>query len=301
MGLENSGMKSITQCLQNQFCNIITSIHSTPSGKDFGKFLGNRIQQLKYETCMDNAQKLTTIAKNTLQKTDFLVFVIDIHHSKKFQESLNYLYQIIQFLFAIDKDFQLVLLFHKTDLLTNRNLKENEQQLLYNVVKSTGSHPIPIYHYRTSIFNPLSILTSFSHPVFVKEGIISPLNSIMEEFSKLNHLDYICLLTNNFCQIGSYYAKNDKFHRFHNENKIFLQKNAENFTYFSELQHSINDHIIFFKKFYIKHFFSDFAVYLAWSENIAPINRNIQNHIFELQEDLKNILSDETALAAHMA
>ena len=127
----------------------------------------------------------------------------------------------------------------------------------------------------------------------------------MEEFSKLNQLHYICLLTgSNFSQIGSYCSKKDNFHQFQKENKKFLQKNAGNFAYFSELQHSFEEHIIFFKKFYIKHFHSDIAVYLAWANsvsNISPINHNIQDHIFGLQEDLKNILTDETALATHMA
>ena len=170
MGEDGCGKSSILEELQTNFASLFSNL----SLKTYD-ILGKSMQIVD---CKDYLYKNGNFSKELLEiidSIDYLIYIFDVQDKIKNIESVVLLQKLLRIKNRFSKSFNLAILFHKFDDKKDPEALKEYCSILHSVVKITALNPIPIYHFKTSIYRPYSLITAFSKPIFDHEGIFSPM------------------------------------------------------------------------------------------------------------------------------
>lgn len=144
----------------------------------------------------------------TFFDTDLLFYVIDIANPDRFAESLNYYRNIIEILKAQDPKPSIIILLNKNDRFAEINT-EILQDLQNNILNFSEDYKIEFF--RTSIFDPQTLMSAFSHGIIKLSKKTGELNNQLKAMAQETFSDALLLVEANGFILGDY-AK-DEFSR----------------------------------------------------------------------------------------
>ncbi|MHA1646856.1 MAG: hypothetical protein ACTSVU_08975 [Promethearchaeota archaeon] len=289
MGMEGCGKSSILEELQTNF----TSLFSNVPLKSYD-ILGTSMQIINYKDYLCNNGNFSQKLNDIVNSIDYLIYTFDVQDKIRNIESLVLLQKVLKIKNKFSKPFNLAILFHKFDDDKDLDSIKEFSSILHSVVKITALNPIPIYHFKTSIYRPYSLITAFSKPIFDHEGIFSPMNHILKQFAQKMKLKSLNLFTKNSICLGSYFSEDENEDNKRNIILEFLKKREDQFEINPELIIDLVDQTVYLMKFYINQKPHDLPIYLTWgigkSEPKIRDLTNISEKIYELEENMKVLL-----------
>ena len=208
VGIDNAGKTSIILAFQREF-HSFSKVKPTKRIKrtsltflDKDIYIWDMGGQQKYR------KKYMKNPEVTFGDVDYCFFVIDIQDQDRFPEMLSY-YQLIRTsLLEYSSTAEMIILLHKFDpeIATQPSyidMANAAEQKLTEI-----SHPLSVSFYRTSIFNPLTIIQAFSQAIMGNSVISQNLKISFQNFIETHRfedvLSYILVFTSNLIEIGSY-------------------------------------------------------------------------------------------------
>ncbi len=140
-----------------------------------------------------------------LDDTDLLFYVIDLANKHRFEESLNYYSDILDYFREIGLVPQIIILLHKADpdFLKSADCQESIKYLVEQVKERTSDFDLEFFI--TSIFNRKTLIDSFSKSVLRLFPKLSAVDTLLKTFIGDAGLDAALLFDENFFIIGNAY------------------------------------------------------------------------------------------------
>jgi GTPase SAR1 family protein len=206
LGLANAGKSSLIFTLMREFKSL-EGIKPTKGierkkfpflGKDF--ILWDFGGQDKYRS--DYKKK----AESYFSDLRELIFVVDLQDQNNFNNAINYFQEIIGYLKEYSPNATLNVLLNKVD--PGMELNENVQKLVetFSQKMVDEAKPLPVRAFPTSIFNPISVIRSFSKPLFGNNTLYDNFSVLfMDLINKKSGIEFIIILTSELLEIGNYF------------------------------------------------------------------------------------------------
>ncbi len=204
LGLANAGKTSIIKVLTQEF-DMLTSLRPTQSierttvevlGKElvFWDYGGQDIYRSKYLATPDRYFDAISEA----------FYVVDSKNADLLEDNISYFLAVFQYIKTYSPDAKFILLFHKCDPACQdiTDMNKIKQKFLEGIVPTLEESNTPIMLYRTSIYNPLSIITAFSQPLLFQRDMFTNISDMLKSFVDLYNLAFGMLFTKNFLKLG---------------------------------------------------------------------------------------------------
>lgn len=288
MGLDNAGKTSIVKVLSSEFKNISNLSPTIGIERHYLELLDTKIMIWDYGGQKYYREQFLKSSKISLSDTDILLYVIDILDVERYNESLDYLNHIFQRLFQNNQQFHFGILFHKFDQINDATFHRHSQKLLYEIVKMLGNSPIPMEFRKTTINDPLSIISSISKMIFKFEGITHPISNSLAIFAKKLNLSSIYLYANKKVELGSFSTKSHPIFEGKNELITVMKKYDTILDVVFKLEKEIDGNLFHFTKFYLATGSISTPIYLIWNSRRA-MTKKFENELFSLKESIKKL------------
>jgi small GTP-binding protein len=225
--------------------------------------------------------------------TDLLIYVIDIQDTERFENSLEYLDEILTFFTENKMDIPLIITFHKydPDLRGNSEILQNIDELRENLLEKYSS--FKILFQQTSIYDIISIVQLVSYGLSVFDDKFFELSELLESYLEEFSSQALIVFDRNGIIISEYYSdiepeiyvellESIKEH-------LFLLKRMEEETF--ELDHDIStsDQTLFSYLHRLKVGEEPFFISVATKEDKKD---NFLEKFPDLLEDLSKILKE---------
>jgi len=209
MGLDNAGKTSIILTLMRDFEKVEQVKPTTGIQRRVFDFLGVLIaewdlggQQVYRKTY------LTSKAGEIFPNTKILIFIIDIHAKKRYDEAIEYLKGIVTQLNTLDIKPAIFVFFHKYDKEIENPLSgtelNNSSLALRNIIKEEIEYD-NIEFYRTSIYNMQTLLIAMSKILLSVNSRSKAVESAIHELAERLGSDGLELIDDNSLIVGFYY------------------------------------------------------------------------------------------------
>ncbi|MHA1147712.1 MAG: ADP-ribosylation factor-like protein [Promethearchaeota archaeon] len=226
-GLDNAGKSSIILALLRDFEHIE---HTSPTRgvkrRDYN-FLGLEISEWELGgQSLYRKQYMSNQADKVFSGAEIVLFVIDIQDKERYEESIEYLAQIIEQLQIQNIQPAVYVFFHKFDpveMMGSQAEITNASLDLRNRIKLVGYPNIKFY--RTSIFNIQSIILAVSNILLSKNPRAVVLEKSIQDFAKRLELLSLVLIDDNSLLIGYYYFNKYIQDLMENVTPFFLEVN----------------------------------------------------------------------------
>jgi Ras-related GTP-binding protein A/B len=272
IGLANAGKTSLIRSLTREFEMLTRLKPTTNVERNFLEFLGKELVFWDFGGQEKYREKYIKSAERYFNEISTLFYVIDVQDPLILVPNISYFQSIHDQLNDYSPNAQLVLLFHKADPEFMSKLKANKTQIreksekkdetcVETDVEGNSSQediemvdtiqkfleaisPIlekenkPVLMFQTSIYNPLSIITAISQPLFNDKDLYTNINNILKSFCDTYGLLFAILFSKNFFEIGKFesetYLKDfddtdmkKVFYDYFNEYNVSLDKNID--------------------------------------------------------------------------
>ncbi|NVM30584.1 MAG: 50S ribosome-binding GTPase [Candidatus Helarchaeota archaeon] len=151
-------------------------------------------------------RKIYLQKKEAFYNTDLLFYVIDISAPERYSDALDYYKSIVEILSEREERPTVVVLFHKIDKI--EKIKEEQVQNVQNSILNI-SIDLDLEFFRTSIFEPQTLMNAYSHGINRISKQTSELSAQLKEMAAETFADAILLTESNGFIIGEY-AKDDE-------------------------------------------------------------------------------------------
>jgi len=205
-GLESGGKTSILLLLDKKFSLLPTVRPTIKAKRTFytNSLLGASI--VRWDLGGQKGYRKVYLGNKSKYFTDMqsIFYVIDIQAPKKFEESLNFLKDIITITSeSYRENFQLLILLHKCDP-DIKNKKETLDHINYleNKILSTISE-VKFSIFKTSIYDEPSLLKAFSDGVFYATHKSKMFETLLKEYMGKTYNSSMLLLDHNCFIIAS--------------------------------------------------------------------------------------------------
>ena len=199
IGLDNAGKTSVINTLQRDL-GLDTLLNIRPTKGIFREMV--ELQSLKLSLWDLSGQKqyreqFTVEEANIIfDEVDIILYVVDIQHSKRFQEVFNYLEEVLNIITKFEEQPSIIVLFHKADpdFINTDVFRENYIGLrsVIDVQIEKANLTAHRDYYITSIYNALPKAQGFRESV---KSTVSQLKSISETAIPSN---FLSTMTNIF-------------------------------------------------------------------------------------------------------
>lgn len=215
-GLDNSGKTSIILALQNKYSKIATLQPTRQTERSAFSYLGNRItrwdlggQQRYRISYLKNPGKF-------FDRTAIAIFVIDVQDRERINEAVDYFQKVIATFKQLSITPPIYIFLHKADPEWMRAAPDYQaayvETIEHKLRDSAPNHQV--FFQITSIFDPWTIISSFSEvllQLYPKSELVD--RSIQEFANKLN-ADGMVVLDNNALILGQYFKGVDEKQKF---------------------------------------------------------------------------------------
>ncbi|TFG05340.1 MAG: hypothetical protein EU539_09475, partial [Promethearchaeota archaeon] len=208
LGLDNAGKTSIITAITKRFGFEDEVVDITPTKKirrDTFRFLGIEFIRLDFG---GQAQYRENYLKNPgkyLGGTDLIYYVIDTQDFDRYNQSIDYLEQIL--IYCKEEQFYppILILFHKVDPKLVKNRVINQKILTLKQILAKFSNDFDIFFFETSIYDIKSIMDSFSSGLSLLFDKIEMVSNLFAEISKNYNTILITLFDSKGITVGEYY------------------------------------------------------------------------------------------------
>jgi GTPase SAR1 family protein len=297
IGLANAGKTSIVKVLTQEF-DMLTSLRPTQSiertqvdvlGKEliFWDYGGQDIYRSKY---------LAT-PERYFDSISNLYYVLDSRDPNLIDENISYFLDVYQNVKQYSPNAKYVILFHKCDPPCSDiiDLHKIKQKFLEAIVPALEADSVPITIYRTSIYNPLSIVTAFSQPLLSQNQLFSNISDMLKSFDDLYNLAFGMLFTKNFLKLGQSVSDMIPENEFNELISILMKRQIETSEEIIEIEApEITDSKMLVANFVIHVGFNDLPFYLVigYNNNAVFERDGLEIAMKRLCQNLEKILSN---------
>ncbi|MFX0029133.1 MAG: ADP-ribosylation factor-like protein [Candidatus Hermodarchaeota archaeon] len=204
-GLDGAGKTSIILALQREFSKIAVIEPTRGAQRTTFKLLGREITEWDL-----GGQKnyLISYLKNPSKffaDTEIAIYVIDILDSSRKDESLSYLYDVIEKFDELRIEPPINVFFHKCDPKLIQNI-ENEIEAQIDTLKKEIIDKVPyknIRFFSTSIYNPYTIMSSISQILLELYPKSELIQKTIEEYARKLNCEGLIIIDKNSIILGS--------------------------------------------------------------------------------------------------
>ncbi len=224
-GLDNSGKTSIILALQNKYSRIATLQPTRQTERSSFSYLGNRITRWDL-----GGQQRYRIAylKNPgkyFDKTAICVYVIDVQDKERVDEAVEYFQKVVAMFKQLAIAPPIYIFLHKADPEWMRAAEDYQagyvETLEDKFRKSAPDHQMLFQI--TSIFDPWTIISSFSEVLLHLYPKSELVDRSIEEFAKKLKAEGMVVLDNNALILGQYFTDVDQKQDFEDVTPYVLQ------------------------------------------------------------------------------
>ncbi|MFX0024513.1 MAG: ADP-ribosylation factor-like protein [Candidatus Hermodarchaeota archaeon] len=258
VGLDNAGKTSIILSLLREFSKFAVIKPTKNAERRTFEFLGMDISE--WDLGGHERYRMFYLEKARLifQKTDILIYVLDIRDYDRIVESYSYLKDIIKKLTEMELEPPIHVFFHKNDPDISESLQIKIKDMISYFKGKCGEFQNynKFSFHETTIFDLASIITAMSEilvSLFPRSKVIE--NAISEYANKCN-VEGAELIDDNSLIIGSFYQCDDVRARLNSISPYFLRLN-DGFNELENIENQDENHIIverFGKYFIFKQF-----------------------------------------------
>jgi small GTP-binding protein len=204
MGLDEAGKTSILLSLVGDY--DLSKIKPT-LGAERSEFSVLGFPIIRWDLGGQEQYRANYLQKRSriLDDTDLLFYVIDLANKHRFEESLDYYSDILEYFREIGLVPQIIILLHKADpdFLKTTDCQESIKYLIDQVKDRTPDFDLEFFI--TSIFNRKTLIDSFSKSVLRLFPKLSAVDTLLKTFIGDAGLDAALLFDENFFIIGNAY------------------------------------------------------------------------------------------------
>jgi len=305
-GLDNSGKTSFLLSVDRKFSKLIGL--SPTRGADVSSiealgatiFLWDLGGQKKYH------ERYLNKAQIYLFEADLLFYFIDIRDKDRFEESIEYLKNMIEALAQLEQTTPIIYILSKgdSDIIESKEIKSNIKTVTSKLAKLSPDRPPKIYI--TTLFQIFSILRAFSSGI----AKLSPNRNLIEhnlrEFSSATGASLIFLLSSDGLVLAESFTPKalqitemQKSEDLLNVFEVVAPQFTMLFKIFSNFQATekdeaifkVSDSVILFKKIHVLNY-EMYVLFLLDEENKKEqINQNLQEFLNRTQDLLIRYIS----------
>ncbi len=208
LGLDNAGKTSIITAITKRFGfeeEIEEMMPTRRIARDTFRFLGIEFTQMDFGGQLQYRKEYLKNPSKYLSGTDLLFYVIDAQDNKRYNESIDYLEQVLTYFKEVQSDTPVAILFHKFDpeLVRDKELNRNILVLKQNLTKFSGE--FDIFFFETSIYDIKSIMDAFSSGLSLLFDKMEMLSGLFSDICEQYNAIMIALFDSRGVTIGEYY------------------------------------------------------------------------------------------------
>ena len=137
-----------------------------------------------------------------LNESDLIIYVVDLTDSSRFEESLKYYKEMLEYLNKIKLNPPIIIFLHKTDpiFMKSSDYPKNLQQL--NSEFKLNSKGFKIELFTTSVYDRKTLVEAFSRSLSKIFPKLIAFNTLLQDFIAQHELNAAMLFDDNFHLIG---------------------------------------------------------------------------------------------------
>ena len=208
MGLDNAGKTSIITAIKKRFGfeEEVSGLRPTRKiSRDTFNFLGIEIIRLDFGGQAVYRDDYLKNPGKYLGGTDLIYYVIDAQDFDRYNESIDYLEQILIFFKEEQVYPPIMILFHKFDPDIVKSKELNQKILMLKQSLTKFSHAFDIFFFETSIYDIKSIMDSFSSGLSLIFNRLEMVSNLFAEISKNYNTILITLFDSKGITVGEYF------------------------------------------------------------------------------------------------
>ncbi|UYP48212.1 hypothetical protein NEF87_004497 [Candidatus Lokiarchaeum ossiferum] len=210
IGIDNSGKTSIVKTFQREF-KALSKLKPT-KGIERTKinFLDKEIVIWDLGGQSKLRQKHIKKAEINFSDIDECFYVIDIQDQSSFNDAINYFQAVRVAILEYSPEAKINIVINKLD--PGMELDADTMRLAETVGQKfvEMAKPLEADIFHTSIFNPISVIHALSKALMGNSILMDNFGVIFSEFVEKNNfqenIDFIIIYSENFVEIGSYFA-----------------------------------------------------------------------------------------------
>lgn len=210
-GLDEAGKTSIILTLQNNFSglNCLKPTLGMERTTSTIKFLG--LELITWDLGGQSSYRAEYFKQKSrvFSQVSTMFYVVDVTTPKRFDESIEYLDNILKTFDELKIDPAILILINKLDpdRSTDPKLIKNGEEFKEKAEKIKGN--FKMYYYYTSIHDSPTIIRAFSDGVIRRSPKTELIGNILRNFAKMTFSSLITLLDESSLIIGTHYTKEE--------------------------------------------------------------------------------------------
>ncbi|MFX1454542.1 MAG: ADP-ribosylation factor-like protein [Promethearchaeota archaeon] len=210
-GLDAAGKTSIILALQREFSKIALIEPTRGAQRNNFKLLGKEISE--WDLGGQKSYRISYLKNPTkyFEDTEIAIYVIDILDTSRVLESLSYFYDVIEKFKELKINPPINIFFHKYDPKLIQSVKseiEKDIQKIQHEIIETANYRM-IKFYRTSIYDPFSIMKSMSEILLELYPKSELIQKTIEEYAKKLECEGLIVVDKNSIILGSSFEDDD--------------------------------------------------------------------------------------------
>jgi len=205
-GLDDSGKTSFLLSVDRKFSKLMGLKPTVGAQVSSIEALGATIFLWDLGGQLSLRKKYLSKAQIYLYEADLLFFFIDIRNKQRFEESLDYLQNIVKILKQFKQDTPIIYILSKgdPDIIKSKEIKRNIKWIREKLEQIDSNYPDEIYI--TSIFHLFSILRAFSSGISKLSPNKELIGHNLMDFSLESEIFLMLMLSSEGLVLAEYYS-----------------------------------------------------------------------------------------------
>ncbi len=207
-GLDNSGKTSIILALQRQYARIAVLKPTRQTQRRIFSYLGNTIAE--WDLGGQARYRISYIKQpgRYFDNTSVCVYVVDVQDMARLEESVSYFADVLKKFDELNINPPVYVFLHKFDpdwVEESPNKRADIVEIVHDKFGSINADRHQLFFQTTSIFEPWSIISSFSEILLLLYPKSELVDKTVQEFAGKLEADGILVLDNNALILGQYF------------------------------------------------------------------------------------------------
>lgn len=214
LGLANAGKTSLVKTILYEFEALMVLAPTKGVDRSEISFLGRELVIWDFGGQERYRNNYLRQPNKYFRGIKYLYYIIDIQESARIRQSMAYFLKSLETAYHYNPNLKIYLFFHKYDIKFKDKaiLIQNEQEFIQGTLPKIQDLGITPTIFHTSVYNPFSVISSFSQPLLKNPNLYETLCRTIKAFCLDNKLNFGILFVNDF-EIGNYYASPEALKR----------------------------------------------------------------------------------------